>query len=1421
MKREVAGYVNQKGLNKDLSVSKFQDTFIFDGRNIRLDSLEDNTLLTITNERGNVVKVSAEESLIQGHVIGYCVVQQYLVLFTTNPDSPDLIKDRIYRVESSYIDSHDPNGLKILFQGDLGWDYEHLIEAFGIIETSKVYKVYWTDGIHQPGILNILKEEVIEINDQVHFWRKINLTETVNITKAYTGGYFHSGTIQYAFTYWSINGVESNIFRTTDIFDISYSDRAGGPEDICNCNFTITLNNLDSNFDYLRIYSIQRTALTSESVITIVRDIYLESYKYEDTNAELKVSTVTYTDSGKNHTAYDINAFILQGAGEELIIGTMSTKDNTLFAGDIKVERIPVVDLELDSEDYVFDWLEEWPEIETNDSSQDIYKYIPKYTTSTMTSITNERIRLWKKNERYRFGIQFQHETGINSEVTYLTDVIPANTYKFVSDTTIQYPVLTFKFTSAGINKLQDLINSGYRRYRIVYVPLNSNRQQLMQGFVTNTISKVSNRANTNTLAAWAFPDYYTRAYPILRNDISIRDDFNNSTTIYNCNNDPLYYPRDLISPTVQNPSTFMQYNVRLGCYIRPVWQHFAFISGIGWYYQLTDKVILHKRSVGGYDYTEISAMSLQSTVFDNEGLGRQFGYPYNLNILDFNGGFEGDLTFEKNPYNFFIDSSILSFWSPDVEYSESITESSLSGITNLNISGIAIINSSFVNTSFLDTYNSIFNDNKFTGDNYFPERLQNVFNSDNLDKVASAFISVVGDDTGSPEDSGNLDPSWEFYVTCAWGKPYWVIPGVQNVYNAKRINTRYLYSGITQNVFTKSYKINPVKLVDVNTKLTNIVIDNGEITNYICQVNEVLQGSGMINPAPSAQLIYNTNKHLVFSFKSIIDANNNNKIFTLPILTKFSSAEYTWKSSTITWPSGANSHPYFNINNYYQTDLVNNDVVNDLGDNIRYIWIANLERPLSSILQYGDVDEQSLSLLRWIPCSDYHVFDENILQVDRGDTYLQRYDCMRIFSKDTNVDVQQYECVSVLLETFINLDGRYDSRRNLVDVSGMDNTYNKVNTAYSAKDDLFQYQSIDETLFNNNEFPSTFIWSDSKVFGEFVDNYTKLNLSRNYTVNGELGPINKIVNYKNELFGFQDRGLFNILFNQRSMLSTNVGQNILLGSDGRVQGVTYISKNIGSVNKWSIIQDSSSLFFIDDLTKDFYMMANPPQSLSSSLGFKSWANNHFLYTDPYNISETGKDQYILSTDLTNGSLYINNREGSLVFNNRLKQFETFMDHKDIPFMFNFGDRFFSLKNEGTVSIWENNVGRYGQFYGDYYPSYVSYLMNPAPQRDKVFDNFQYRMDVFDYDTGEYVEDKTFSTIEVENEFQKGTIGLNLKDRGLNVRKKFRTWSIPVPRDTLSDRPDRIRNPWIKSTFTFNNYGDRFKLHDLLLFYTI
>ena len=69
-----------KGMQRDLTVSKFSPEYAFDAQNIRITARDHNTLLSITNEKGNKEIELRDKSnsvvSITGTTIGYQIILQ-------------------------------------------------------------------------------------------------------------------------------------------------------------------------------------------------------------------------------------------------------------------------------------------------------------------------------------------------------------------------------------------------------------------------------------------------------------------------------------------------------------------------------------------------------------------------------------------------------------------------------------------------------------------------------------------------------------------------------------------------------------------------------------------------------------------------------------------------------------------------------------------------------------------------------------------------------------------------------------------------------------------------------------------------------------------------------------------------------------------------------------------------------------------------------------------------------------------------------------------------------------------------------------------------------------------------------------------------------------------------------------------------
>ena len=71
--RKQAQYTGVKGMNQDLSISKYSPEFTFKNYNVRINSDNNNSLFTITNrgvKKASLLDGDNKETTIQGTIIG-------------------------------------------------------------------------------------------------------------------------------------------------------------------------------------------------------------------------------------------------------------------------------------------------------------------------------------------------------------------------------------------------------------------------------------------------------------------------------------------------------------------------------------------------------------------------------------------------------------------------------------------------------------------------------------------------------------------------------------------------------------------------------------------------------------------------------------------------------------------------------------------------------------------------------------------------------------------------------------------------------------------------------------------------------------------------------------------------------------------------------------------------------------------------------------------------------------------------------------------------------------------------------------------------------------------------------------------------------------------------------------------------------
>ena len=481
--------------------------------------------------------------------------------------------------------------------------------------------------------------------------------------------------------------------------------------------------------------------------------------------------------------------------------------------------------------------------------------------------------------------------------------------------------------------------------------------------------------------------------------------------------------------------------------------------------------------------------------------------------------------------------------------------------------------------------------------------------------------------------------------------------------------------------------------------------------------------------------------------------------------------------------------------------------------------------------------DEHTIKSLKWNICSQ--ATDTNgKINTTWGDTFYQRWDCQKTYPATEEDPNGVVDILSFMVESHINLDGRSDVNRGLANIlNARPTNFDIINRVYSQPDNTFQYSIIDKDVLNKNSFENQVVWSLTKTSSDLTDKWMEISGNNYLNLNGALGPINKIINYNDNLIAFQDRGISVIQYNEQAALSTESGIPVQLGNTNKVTGYLTVKDNIGCHNKWSIQKTKSGLFFIDDFNKSVNLYNQEGiNNIGITSNFSQW------FKDAGNLAQTSwtpnvqnKAFKALYDNITN-DVYLSNPDTCLVYNLNLQRFTSFMDYQNCyDLANNVGDSILLHQSENVIHLHKMFANtEYNYLLDKYQPYWITYRLNPSPYTDNLFTNFRYVADEFEgnpkLDSIKPLDNttahSTFDTVEAWNEYQHGINDLTvIKHRHRHSKDRNRFWDGDIPRDgdTLTSHinaSDRMRNPWLFLKLNKNeNVTNKMVFHNLTVTY--
>ena len=489
------------------------------------------------------------------------------------------------------------------------------------------------------------------------------------------------------------------------------------------------------------------------------------------------------------------------------------------------------------------------------------------------------------------------------------------------------------------------------------------------------------------------------------------------------------------------------------------------------------------------------------------------------------------------------------------------------------------------------------------------------------------------------------------------------------------------------------------------------------------------------------------------------------------------------------------------------------------------YLLLAEIVKNIPEDSRFGGKSESALSQNLWVPAGRPVTLQqgEEVVRVpyEYGDTWYSRYDCIKTYPYTPEDENQIVEIGSFMCETRVNIDGRYDKNRgNLSNLYTTPNNFNLINNIYSQSDNFFNYRILNKDYYKQSSFNNQITWSKEKHAGEEIDTWANVTLANTLDMDGSNGKVTSIKSWNDMLMCFQEKAVNQLMFNSRVQIPTSDGVPIEISNGYKVDGSRVFSNTIGCTNKWSISVTPSGIYFIDSNTNDIYLFNGSINKLGSTNGMSWWIkdnNPSHIWSPTISGSNGIRTFYDSKYDdiyFTPGPMY--NQPDALCYSNKLQQFTSLMSYGGTQAMFNFSDRFFSLKNTSNgIGLYQNNAGDYNYFYGEYKEWDFSFIENDNPLYTKIFDTIELRADVYNSNK-ELLYERPINNIEVSNEYQSSSSIFDSK----TLRSKFRIWRGVIPRN--SGTRQRIRNPWTMITLGNDTPNTNISvIHDVTVKYTI
>ena len=319
--------------------------------------------------------------------------------------------------------------------------------------------------------------------------------------------------------------------------------------------------------------------------------------------------------------------------------------------------------------------------------------------------------------------------------------------------------------------------------------------------------------------------------------------------------------------------------------------------------------------------------------------------------------------------------------------------------------------------------------------------------------------------------------------------------------------------------------------------------------------------------------------------------------------------------------------------------------IVFSIKDELPNTWLTNVTQDIDNklakatiyrdITPYNGETYADRLLNTYIPASDV-VKGAALPVADRGDTVITYFDYTRVYwpidisgsSQGSPVEDRSRGWISSMwfpVESRVNCYLRHDTSY-LKGGGGLksdtDSTIYKylIQETGNPTGDLYLYDDVYNKPDNSKRYAPIAVddkvdsiadtkvrYSELKQQGEETDNWSVFKTNNFNYAQTEFGPINRLIEFNNNIYFFQDSGFGLVVINPRVTVSGQDGVETALGTGATLERFNYISTEIGSQANSDIVKSIQAIYWLDSFKKKIYKFTGQLESLSDLKGLSGY----------------------------------------------------------------------------------------------------------------------------------------------------------------------------------------------------------------------